>query len=137
MGFSYRDHSLQTNTEVLFLVKLQLLQGNPSLSYEFIVAKLVFVAHRQPEDRRQRGLTSLCFLKSAHRAVRRSCAAPRLFSPESFARHLLVADAVVDQSLVPHGVQGVFECLGAELVGLMGKKTQEKTKVRRETFMVV
>lgn len=53
--FPYRDHSLQTNTEVLFLVKLQLLQGNPSLSDEFIVAKLVFVAHRQPEDRRQRG----------------------------------------------------------------------------------
>lgn len=54
--------------------------------------------------------------------------APRLFSPESFARHLLVADAVVDQGLVPHGVQGVFECLGAELVGLMGKKREKRQR---------
>lgn len=54
--------------------------------------------------------------------------APRPFSPESFARHLLVADAVVDQGLVPHGVQGVFECLGAQLVGLMGKNRKKRQR---------
>lgn len=48
---TYGDHSLQTNTEVLLLIKFQLLQGHPSLSYEFIVSKLVLIAHWQPADR--------------------------------------------------------------------------------------
>lgn len=54
-GWSHRDHSLQANTEVLFLVKLELLQGHPSLSDEFVVSELVLVTHREPEDRQRRG----------------------------------------------------------------------------------
>lgn len=41
-----------------------------------------------------------------------------VFLPQSFARHLLVRNAVVGQRLVPHRVQGVLQRLGAELVGL-------------------
>lgn len=43
--------------------------------------------------------------------------------PESFSRHFVVGDAVVDQRLVPHGVQSVFQCLGAKLVGLRSRNT--------------
>lgn len=39
-------------------------------------------------------------------------------TPECFALHFLISDAVVDQCLVPHRVQGVFKCLAAKLVGL-------------------
>lgn len=60
----------------------------------------------------------------------------RRFSPQGFAGHLLVADAVVDQRLVPHGVQGVLQGLGAKLVGLEGnkKKTKKKNRTRRKSF---
>lgn len=41
----YLDHSLQTNMEVLLLVERQFLQSNPRLADEFVVSKLVLVAH--------------------------------------------------------------------------------------------
>lgn len=52
----------------------------------------------------------------------------RRFSPQGFARHLLVADAVVDQRLVPHGVQSVLQGLGAELVGLEGERKKKRVE---------
>lgn len=42
---SDRDHSLQTNAEVLLLVKLQFLQSDSRLPDELVVSELVLVAH--------------------------------------------------------------------------------------------
>lgn len=110
------DHSFQANVEALLLVELQLLQGHPRLPDEFIVPKLVFVAHREAggtkggasEDWRSPG----------------GVKGHRCFLPESFARHLLVGDPVVDEGLVPHGIQGGLQCLGAKLVGLRAEETR-------------
>lgn len=126
-GWSHRDHSLQANTEVLFLVKLELLQGHPSLSDEFVVSKLVLVTHGEPGDRQRRG--SIHFRRHTHARTRTPRGSDgRRFSPQGFARHLLVADAVVDQRLVPHGVQSVLQGLGAELVGLERKQKKFSNK---------
>ena len=48
-----------------------------------------------------------------------------LFLPESFTGHFLISDAMVDQCLVPHRVQGVFKCLRAKLVRLR-KRSMKK-----------
>lgn len=50
---TYWDHSLQTNTEVLLLIKFQFLEGHSCLSYEFIVSKLVLVTHRKPANNKR------------------------------------------------------------------------------------
>lgn len=42
---SDRDHSLQTNAEVLLLVKLQFLQSDSRLPDELVVSELILVAH--------------------------------------------------------------------------------------------
>lgn len=52
------------------------------------------------------------------------------YLPESFARHLLSSDAVVDQSLIPHRVQSGFKSLGAKLVRLRDSN-------RRQTWEMV
>lgn len=41
----HRDHSLQTDAEVLLLVKLQFLQRDSRLPDELVVSELVLVAH--------------------------------------------------------------------------------------------
>lgn len=55
-------------------------------------------------------------------------------SPQGFARHLLITDAVVDQRLVPHWVQGVFQGLGTKLVRLHWKEKHTKTHTYKIKF---
>lgn len=111
VGWSHRDHSLQANVEVLFLAKLELLQCHSCLPNELVVTKLVLVTNWEPVDRRV--WIHFCCTQAHRRAV-----GYVLFSPQGFARHLLVTDAVVDQRLVPQRVQSVLQGLGAKLVGL-------------------
>lgn len=44
--------------------------------------------------------------------------------PERLPLHLIIGDAVVDESLVPHGVQGGFKGLGAKLVSLRARREE-------------
>ena len=116
----HRDHSLQTNAEVLLLVKLQFLQSDSRLPDELVVSELVLVAHWESADRRCR--VSLNFYTTGRISQKEE----EFFFfclPESFSRHFVVGDAVVHQSLVPHGVQSVFKRLGAKLVGLRSRNT--------------
>lgn len=45
---AHRDHPLQADVEVFPLVSLQLLEREPGLTNELIVAKLVLVTHGDP-----------------------------------------------------------------------------------------
>lgn len=52
---SYRYYSLQADVEVLLLVGFEFLQRKSCFTNKFIVAKLVFITHRDPEqDRKER-----------------------------------------------------------------------------------
>lgn len=48
MPLAHRDHPLQTDVEVFPLVSLQLLEREPGLTNELVVAKLVLVTHGDP-----------------------------------------------------------------------------------------
>lgn len=46
-------YSLQADVEVLFLIGFEFFQGNSSFSNKLIVAKFVFITHRDPEGKRK------------------------------------------------------------------------------------
>lgn len=46
-------YSLQADVEVLFLIGFEFFQGNSSFSNKLIVAKFVFITHRDPEGNRK------------------------------------------------------------------------------------
>ena len=54
---THSDHPLQAVVEGLLLVRLYLLQRDPGLSDKLVVAKLILVAHWQPETKNQNNPT--------------------------------------------------------------------------------
>lgn len=42
--------------------------------------------------------------------------------PERLPLHFIISDAMVDESLVPHRIQGGFKGLGAKLVSLRARR---------------
>lgn len=47
------------------------------------------------------------------------------YPPESLALHVLIGQAMVGESLIPHGVAGVSQGLCAQLIGLLDARSDQ------------